>query len=581
TININKPNRSLQATNIFLTPERTRRRQNKIPIFSAAMAAAGEPDKDLSRWALDFLLRQPIPVILLGRVAFNLKPAGVDCRLKKQFNLKLIQSEISKGSVSEDILESLEVIEQLDRDSGGIPISQTMKAAYCAVALECTVKGGIQLEFVERIWRGRVQNLESLGRSELVTDELRKFKGDIEATLSDVNACMRLFKWTKQNDAKGLVRAYLDEAMAANNEPSFLDLAAARWKKMEVEKKRKTTEGGHEEMGECSKDLGAEDGMDTGVVPVPDHVEQPISDSPDANLRQKNKGYNRVKHVAPRKRLKRQARVLDVGSSKYDTLPSPEVKKVQDALRSCSIELQAVVTDPLPDAMYVTESLIAEAPRNISNKEKSVGNQNEDIAEASMPESRSGTLDPDIPAEERNREEVDEPEPSAQQDYESMQTYEGNKAAGLSRHQNVSKPSLMTRNGTACTYEWDDSISSSSQGSSDGIRRIRIKTPKRDVVLPLVTGEGINVPRRKKRRWSVEEEDALRAGVDEYDSLNEMLFLSLLVIVFNTLVSIFGSHCYRLGRGRWKAILDSRREVFIERTEVDLKDKWRNMTAHV
>ncbi|CAN1179981.1 Single myb histone 5 [Linum perenne] len=511
-------------------------------------------DEDVSRWALQFLIQQPIPGNLLERVVSNLKPSVLDFHLKKQLNLKLIQSEISNGSVSEKILEALEVIDQLDRDNGETPISQAMKTAYWAVALECTVKRRIQLDVVDRIWRGRVKNLESLNKSELVTDELRKYRDEVVGAASDVNASKRLLQWTKRNNAAHLVRAYLDEAMTANNHPSFIELAAARWKKMEVEKKKKKAQCGHEEMGEGSvrevdprQDLGAEDGMDNGFERVPDHVEQPIAGSPDTDTRNKNKGYDRVKHFTSHKRQKRQARVGDNPPSKYDTLSSPEVKQAQEALRSCAIELQAAVNDPLPAAMRASESLIAEAPRNVSNTEKSVENQNE----GNFPDLRTDTLDPDIPAEKGNRKEVDEPEPSAQQDHGAMQTDESNKADGLSEHQHVPKPSLMTRNSTACTYEWNDSISSSSEATSDGRRRIQIKSPKRGVVRPLTRIDAFNGPRRRKRRWSAEEEAALREGVAEF------------------------------GKGKWKIILESRRDLFDDRTEVDLKDKWRNMTPCV
>ncbi|KAL7187271.1 hypothetical protein ACSBR1_037353 [Camellia fascicularis] len=34
---------------------------------------------------------------------------------------------------------------------------------------------------------------------------------------------------------------------------------------------------------------------------------------------------------------------------------------------------------------------------------------------------------------------------------------------------------------------------------------------------------------------------------------------------------------FRSGIGNWKLILNSYRDIFEQRTEVDLKDKWRNM----
>ncbi|KAJ0628893.1 putative transcription factor MYB-HB-like family [Helianthus annuus] len=56
------------------------------------------------------------------------------------------------------------------------------------------------------------------------------------------------------------------------------------------------------------------------------------------------------------------------------------------------------------------------------------------------------------------------------------------------------------------------------------------------------------VRQRKKKRWSPLEEDTLRTGVQKY------------------------------GKGNWKLILSMYRDIFEDRTEVDLKDKWRNLT---
>ncbi|CAN1141854.1 Single myb histone 2 [Linum perenne] len=69
----------------------------------------------------------------------------------------------------------------------------------------------------------------------------------------------------------------------------------------------------------------------------------------------------------------------------------------------------------------------------------------------------------------------------------------------------------------------------------------------------LMKQEDQSVPkrRRRKRNWSSKEEAALKNGIEKF------------------------------GAGFWKEILSSRRDEFNERTEVDLKDKWRNMSKHV
>jgi len=56
--------------------------------------------------------------------------------------------------------------------------------------------------------------------------------------------------------------------------------------------------------------------------------------------------------------------------------------------------------------------------------------------------------------------------------------------------------------------------------------------------------------RRPKKKWSEEEVDTLKREVQKY------------------------------GKGRWKMILQKNVEVFQGRTEVDLKDKWRNLEKY-
>ncbi|CAL1368401.1 unnamed protein product [Linum trigynum] len=505
-----------------------REEENRQASGALPMAAACKPDKDISRWLIDFLVRQPIPVHLLEQVISKLGASVVesDWRLKKMLTLKQLQSGISNGSVSEEMLDSLELVEQLDRESGN-PIPETIKAAYCAVALECTARG-TYFDTVQSIWRGRIENLEKLGRTELLTDELKKVRDDVEAAVWDPNVFNRVLESAKGENASSLVEAYLEEAMAVNG-PSFLEIAARREREL---KAKAQCSGENREGFPCEvddvQDSGAEDAMDTEVAQVPDSGVQPICGAPSAD----GKVKRRVKRAVPRRHSRKQGRLVAGNPTrKYDTLSTPEVKRVQDALRSSTTELQSVVTDPLPDALHRSRLLIDEAPQNI---EISAGNQG-------VPESHSNKSNPDVPLDKDGAEHVEGPTPSIDESTKELS----------SRHQNVSKPSLMVRNKTACTYEWDDSIDGSPEETSNADERIVLRSPKKGVVLPLPKDDGgNNLPRRKKKRWSVEEENALREGVNQF------------------------------GRGRWKVILNSRREVFVERNEVDLKDKWRNMTAH-
>ncbi|CDY43862.1 BnaC09g33810D [Brassica napus] len=111
------------------------------------------------------------------------------------------------------------------------------------------------------------------------------------------------------------------------------------------------------------------------------------------------------------------------------------------------------------------------------------------------------------------------------------------------------QPSRVNRTGTSGQdhIETPDNASekgSSSQGTWSGRVRPRLSSPVPLNVSPL---KKTNSPvRRPKKFWTPEEVEALRAGVKEYGK-------------------------------SWKDIKNANPAVFAERTEVDLKDKWRNL----
>ncbi|KAF8102525.1 hypothetical protein N665_0198s0225 [Sinapis alba] len=111
------------------------------------------------------------------------------------------------------------------------------------------------------------------------------------------------------------------------------------------------------------------------------------------------------------------------------------------------------------------------------------------------------------------------------------------------------QPSRVNRSGTSRQnhIETPDNASekgSSSRGTRSGRVRPRLLSP---VPLNVFPSKKTNSPvRRPKKFWTPEEVEALREGVKEYGK-------------------------------SWKDIKNSNPEVFAERTEVDLKDKWRNL----
>ncbi|MBA0615240.1 hypothetical protein Godav_015401 [Gossypium davidsonii] len=68
----------------------------------------------------------------------------------------------------------------------------SIKDAYCAVALDCTAKylagypdayGAQYLDAVDRIWRGRIQDVERSKASDLVSEQLRNRRLLVEAAV--------------------------------------------------------------------------------------------------------------------------------------------------------------------------------------------------------------------------------------------------------------------------------------------------------------------------------------------------------------------------------------------------------------
>ncbi|EEF43178.1 uncharacterized protein LOC8261339 [Ricinus communis] len=631
-------------------------------------------DTDITSWIMELLVRKELHEPLVKKFLTNphLPLDNDNLRLKKTLLLRSIDSQISDGSVSETILDSLEAIEELDRENH-IIITDSMKAAYCAVAVECTVKylwgnqhksrsQGKYVEAVKRIWRDRIQNLEMAKKSDLVTDELRKSRQKMEAVLLDSHRYKSLKELNTRNVALLLTGDYIHEAMALMG-PSFLELVArtereakekevrvqkenkenefmaegemaqrekeemevgaerenkekelraemAKEKDLRAERKKKDNEvregmtameERHKELMEasteirekekegcsaqvvdCSSDAVPEfdaDGLAGQEIPALANSSSTLSIADKLEI-QRKMALQKHKHIAVRRRNKGQARItdsdeldLEVASSKFDTLSTPEVKRTQEMLNSSFSELQAAVDDPLPNALHVADTVIAEIERKNPTKEALVETQKGKDVDASNPSTNAVTTE----MSSRNVIDVDACNPSTNAVTTEMASQnvidvdasnlsanavttemasrmtsneplvENLKLKDIHRHEkDATKPSLMDRNNTAHTYEWNDSIDDSSEGRIN--RSIRLDSPKRKDVSPLRKYEIQHFAKRRiKRRWSVEEEDALREGVQKY------------------------------GRGNWKVILSSKRDIFVGRTEVDLKDKWRNM----
>ncbi|XP_030451727.2 uncharacterized protein LOC115673647 isoform X1 [Syzygium oleosum] len=498
-----------------------------------------EIDPDISRWMLEFLLRQPLLDDRSVKLALSALPLrDSDLRLKKSVLLRSIQSEIDAASVSEKTLDALEVIEELDRmDGAGQPVSEAMPEAYRSVAVDCTVRflhgrvdeRGEYFRAVERIWRGRVRKMdESAAKSGLLSPELLRWRLRVEAAMQDGAERKDLLAMNTRGDAFRSIRAYLGEAWERTG-PSFLEVAAGRMAEANPCRELFEAEARAGERNDlpgirASADLISESPParieDDGKMPETSKLDEGLITTKQLARHRRSKGG--VKIIANNEETGR-----DASRSEYDTLPTPDFNRVQEALKSSSLELRAVVTDPLPDAIRLADSLVHNAAGSSTNFE---------CAEAQI------------------REDVNASDASADQNVGPVPGGEVNRVNQSTSHQNNQcRPSLFERNSSAHTYEWHDSIDGSPEEPSGNSDRLQLPSPKRSAVSPLkkpLTRSLKVSGRRKVKRWSLEEEETLRNGVQ------------------------------RFGKGNWKLILHCYRHIFEERTEVDLKDKWRNMTRY-
>ncbi|KAL6532584.1 hypothetical protein OROHE_014006 [Orobanche hederae] len=474
-------------------------------------------DPDIASWVLEFLLRQSLEDRILNSLLLALPLRNDNTHLKKMLLLRKLESEASRNSISEGVLELLEQLEELEFRQGNETVSEAMKRAYCAVAVECTVKllekrenerNSSKFKFfeaVKRVWRGKIGRMEKMvEKGGLCSEELSAWKDEIEAAVWEDSVCESVVKKSEGVDAGEAVKAYMREEREKMG-PSFLELVAERVKNDVVTQGIMGIEGGN------------------GVVAgkeAPSYYVGDVSNGGNEmqkkkiKLRDKLVGLRRSRGLASSnsrgaKIVNSDETVTEPSYKKYNIPSSAEVNRVREALGSSASELHAVVKDPLPDALQFAEGISGD-----SGKDK-----HKDPVENNHVPSNLFIAD----------------------GAGVVQGTGGNVS-------NAPKPSLMERNSTAHTYEWEESTDGSQEDpSSRG--RLLLPSPKTINVSPLDRYEVKNLKRRRKgRKWSLMEEETLRAGVEKY------------------------------GKGSWVAILTAYKDVFEDRTDVDLKDKWRNLT---
>ncbi|XAR71418.1 hypothetical protein NMG60_11028667 [Bertholletia excelsa] len=252
---------------------------------------------------------------------------------------------------------------------------------------------------MKRIWTSKVTKMEKVERRvRLVWDELQGWKDDIKAALWDTSVCKNVQVRSRENDALRAVKAYVAEARERMR-PSFLVFVAgtvSRDKMKELlgwgnlrdcDQAREEAAGlpdschslavNRDKRGAVSSDsmeelLGL--GSDGNYNQVGKEAATVLDSCHDFAVNEDNKGMlksaakRRHKHVASKhtrgviSRSSTGVKISDTEemdvrtlANNHDGLPILEIDKVQEALRTNSLELQAVVKDPLPEALQFAE----------------------------------------------------------------------------------------------------------------------------------------------------------------------------------------------------------------------------------
>ncbi|KAM7496364.1 hypothetical protein LguiA_020778 [Lonicera macranthoides] len=476
-------------------------------------------DIDVGWWILEYLLRQPIDDRTLNSLISVLPLSNTHSTLKRTILVRRIESIIQKCTISEKLLEFLEQIEELNYREG-IHITEKMKRAYCAVAVHCTLRlveenEGIEIwKYFDKMWVNRVCKIEGLG-----SEELRRWKGEIEKGILDESVRKKLLLRNYGNDAVEVVRVYVEEETERMG-PSFLELVAE--KLGDFGTLRRVI--GFQENGICDQET--------------ESLAKIVKETRQGNLppRSKRLGGKNC----------RVAKISDTAGFK---------DRVEEVIDPSSLGPEKADKDPLTDALHLlAETAIASMEREKPDHEPEVGNRKRDDVNA---QSSSGDRCVD----------------AVQFDQSVLGNPRGENWS------NEPNPSLMALNSTARSHEkryvslqWEDSIDHLPNWT-----RVQVPSPRKRVVPPLKKNEispnrtrfqqvpsprkmvvsaskNNEIPklwkRRKIKRWNTLEKDTLWTGVQKY------------------------------GKGNWKLILNMYRSIFEERTEVDLKDKWRNLTRY-
>ncbi|XP_020596948.1 uncharacterized protein LOC110036762 [Phalaenopsis equestris] len=493
-------------------------------------------ENDTASSILHFFVRQrmiPEYVVNAAFLALPL-PNPISFSLKKDTLLRRLASELVLRSVSEETLRILELIEELDRKNSHCPPSEVMKAAYCAVASSCTATALHQnvddfLDSFHRIWVLRICDVEKSAAAALISEELREVRDIFWEVVKDPKL-RPLVANIDLEETLDLVRDYLEEVW--DMKPLFPEVAAdeidgALRIPGERMKPRKGPSGLRNQTFGCVPNTKLERLVTEEGMKAQNGIAEPIiaSDSESNGQLDQDRG-------------------LEI-SKRSSQLLNADVDDEQ-ALKESYLDLRRMLQNTLLDAANKATELQAVNSEEACGEETRVNdvqNITDEVASMStIGTNSSKCLKPSsLTEKEEHQNGQDLRRLMASEKVYCATADEKNHTQNNNNFASFPRISLMEKNPTAHTVEWMESP------PREG--RFRLRSPKREIVSPLkLIDDRRYAKRRKIRKWTLLEEETLIKAVREH------------------------------GKGSWKQILSNYPNIFEERTEVDLKDKWRNIT---
>lgn len=220
----------MQACNPFSYPPGIISKENSVKFYLATkwafmdrMIMGLSRTRVVAGWILEFVLRQPIDDWIVNRLVAVLPLPNDDVRLKKCILLRRIFSEVSKGTISEKILDSLEMIEELDIISPVISsevAASVMRTAYGYVVVANILRflgdnpDDEKAEYysaMQRIWTERISKMELAGFMGFIPRCWKEVKMELEAVVVAVAGGERVRVYELRKEAVRVALESLQE----------------------------------------------------------------------------------------------------------------------------------------------------------------------------------------------------------------------------------------------------------------------------------------------------------------------------------------------------------------------------------